>query len=210
MTETVNRARAGRRRILGVLTGLAITGAAMFAPVGSAQAAPGDGTAKTKGFSAQPSKGGALPRNKVPAGAVRVDKKVSVKTGPQGRAFQPKGSGTVTPNIVGGTTANAADNPWIIGIHTYFWAEDGNGEFQLWRLTCTGTVIAPTKVLTAGHCALGDTAAWSYVIAGRNNLDGTDGYVARVASVWTHQDFNIRALNLGQAQVPVDAGSSAS
>src|SRR5689334_18520352 len=39
LAEMVTRARVGRRRILGVLTGLAISGAAMLGPVGSAQAA---------------------------------------------------------------------------------------------------------------------------------------------------------------------------
>src|ERR1044071_3924619 len=47
-------------------------------------------------------------------------------------------------SIVGGTTASGEEWPWA----AFILAADRKGE----GFSCTGTVIAPTLVLTAGHC----------------------------------------------------------
>jgi secreted trypsin-like serine protease len=53
-------------------------------------------------------------------------------------------SGGARASIVGGTTAASEEWPWA----AFILAADAKGE----GFSCTGTVIAPTLVLTAGHC----------------------------------------------------------
>jgi len=201
VSKAVKRAHVGRPRTIGVLAVVAIIGAAMFITASGVQAAAGDGGATTTGLSAGPMKGAVVPHDKLPAGAVRATH-ARPKPGAQGVAFQARDA--VSPRVVGGSLANAADYPWIVGIHTYFFVLEGD-QFVEFVQTCTGTVVTPTKVLTAGHCAAGQFAGTTDVIAGRNNLDsGSGGYVARVSSTWIHQGFNLAALYSGAADVPID------
>lgn len=53
-------------------------------------------------------------------------------------------SGGATASIVGGKAATSEEWPWT----AFILATDAKGE----GFSCTGTVIAPTLVLTAGHC----------------------------------------------------------
>src|SRR6187551_29951 len=53
-------------------------------------------------------------------------------------------SGGASASIVGGTTALSEEWPWA----AFILAVDQRGE----GFSCTGTVIAPTLVLTAAHC----------------------------------------------------------
>jgi secreted trypsin-like serine protease len=62
-----------------------------------------------------------------------------VATAPAGAA------GGATASIVGGKTANAEEWPWT----AFILATDTKGR----GFSCTGTVVAPTLVLTAAHCA---------------------------------------------------------
>ncbi len=76
-----------------------------------------------------------------------------------------------------------ADHPWVVAILVSIPA--------IQRL-CTGTIISPTKVITAAACTIPPLPGGpTTVIAGRDNAyDGTAGFVDGVASVWTSPQFD--------------------
>jgi secreted trypsin-like serine protease len=63
-----------------------------------------------------------------------------------------------TPLIVGGGKANAAGWQFTVALE------------QKRRLICTGSLIAPTKVLTAAHCAKSGKRKWLSVFAGSPSI----------------------------------------
>ncbi|MFD5919101.1 S1 family peptidase [Kitasatospora sp. NPDC058201] len=74
--------------------------------------------------------------------------------------------------VHGGSDTTTRAHPFVIALET----ADG----QQW---CTGALIAPTKVLTAGHCVTeADDPTTLRVIAGRTDLTGTGGQERRVKS----------------------------
>ncbi|GAB3797508.1 hypothetical protein GCM10027605_07640 [Micromonospora zhanjiangensis] len=185
---------------------MAIVGAAALVP----------GTAAQASASGRPSapvpagKFDVLPKPKqdvkIPAGARRLTSGQKPTVGASGPAFQRPTStrSAASPRIIGGQLADPRNYPGVVGIQTYFAEGTPDGGWTYWVSTCTGTVLSPTKVLTAGHCTVGFTGATSFVIAGRQNLDDrSSGFVARVSAVWTHQGFNYAAANAGRA-APVD------
>src|SRR5215204_2428214 len=64
-------------------------------------------------------------------------------------------------SVVGGARANPAQFPFAVAI------------FRKGHMHCSGSVIGPTKVLTAGHCVTGFNVANFQVIAGRPTLRDT-------------------------------------
>jgi hypothetical protein len=198
---------AGGRRLakFGALaTALTVSLVGLTAPAAHAAG----NTTPTRVESASPSPL-VVTRDKLPANAVKLPKKASMpKAGAHGPAFQ-KGTattGSVSPNIVGGTPVNASDYPWIVGVETYFLVFDENGTPEEWISTCTGTIISSTKILTAGHCTVDFAFGATVVTAGANVLD-TDppaGFVDYVASAWTDQSFNYAQFITGAAPAPVD------
>ncbi|CAM05153.1 trypsin [Saccharopolyspora erythraea NRRL 2338] len=82
------------------------------------------------------------------------------------------------PPIVGGQPASIAEHPWMV----YLTDAQGN---QL----CGGALAAPNKVVTAGHCVLGEKPEGVQVVAGRERLDGKDGTVAKVTGIWVHPKY---------------------
>jgi hypothetical protein len=170
-----------RRRVVGILAaGIAIGGAAAVAPGVAGQAAPAGGTYGAA--SAQRDRSSTLPH-------FRAGNFTAPTPGQKGPLFQS----TASPRIVGGTTVSASQYPWIVGVVTYLDATAGGGVG--W---CTGTVIAPNKVLTASHCTA-DGAGTTRVVAGHDqlmdpktgNIIPNVGYVAEVGSTWTHPGWNI-------------------
>ncbi|WP_405103102.1 trypsin-like serine protease [Micromonospora sp. NBC_01412] len=181
-----------RRRAAGIIAGLALGSVAVVAPGTVAQAAPSsDGVLKSasdiQGESrTTSSKNFRAGKFTPPSPGVKGDLLPSTK-GP-------------TPRIVGGSEVNVANHPYVVGILTY--AFDG----IYW---CTGTVIAPNKVLTAAHCSV-DVPGTTLVLAGKNQLLDDDGnippggYVGAVASTWTHQGYNLAAQEAGTATAFLD------
>jgi hypothetical protein len=103
------------------------------------------------------------------------------KVGARKTPFSPR-TATSATTAKGVTAADAADHPWLVGIMV----NNGIGT----AMTCTGTIISPTKVLTSARCDTEWTSTNVAVIAGRNNLlDDTVGFVDGVASTWTDPNF---------------------
>jgi trypsin len=95
--------------------------------------------------------------------------------------------GAGSPRIVGGDEASTTTTPWVVALTT------SSGQFF-----CGGTLVAPTKVVTAAHCVTtpmfnGGVAAKApsslRVVAGRTDLRTGDGMQVRVSSVWADPEF---------------------
>ncbi len=92
-------------------------------------------------------------------------------------------------SIVGGTTALSEERPWA----AFILAADRQGE----GFSCTGTVIAPTLVLTAGHCIEDittgkKTPVGQYVVVtgSRDIRDPALRQVSRVSRTIPYPNFN--------------------
>jgi secreted trypsin-like serine protease len=80
--------------------------------------------------------------------------------------------------IVGGSTTTTSAYPFVMQI-----TDASQNQF------CGGTLVSPTKVVTAAHCMVGETTRSVRVVGGRTHLDGSDGTVARVGRIWIHPDY---------------------
>jgi hypothetical protein len=169
---------AGKRRVTVAILGVAASAITVLATTSTPVLASGsDQLAKHP--------------TRVPAGAVRSD--ISPETlGSHGPKFS---SSQFSTRVVGGTTANSTDFPGVVGIRNYYWLYNPDTEgYDQYISTCTGTVISPTKILTAAHCTTDYPEGDIQVIAGRNKLsDTTSGTVYGVSNVWVPQTYNIAA-----------------
>ncbi|MEV6023031.1 trypsin-like serine protease [Streptomyces sp. NPDC052036] len=117
-------------------------------------------------------------------------------------------SQTVQPQIIGGQPASFSSAPWMVQL----WYSDpttGDGFF------CGGTLVAPTKVLTAAHCVAGyDWADNGVVVSGSAELPTFDssgnvtsmngGTANGVLRQWSHPSFNLAAVNNDVAVLTLD------
>ena len=98
----------------------------------------------------------------------------AAQAGPDGRASGPKAGKA----IIGGSVADFSSWPFEAAI------------LRKGRLHCGGAVIAPTKILTAAHCALGFGVSQFLVVVGRATLsDSGSGQVIPVVSAVVHPDY---------------------
>jgi trypsin len=87
-------------------------------------------------------------------------------------------------SVVGGGRADPAQWRYAVAI------------FRKGHLHCGGSVIGPSRVLTAGHCVNGFNLASFQVIVGRPNLrDASVGQSIGVASGRVHPDFEQTGLH---------------
>ncbi|MFG3104799.1 S1 family peptidase [Streptomyces sp. NPDC048182] len=97
--------------------------------------------------------------------------------------------------IVGGTTTTTSAYPFVMQI-----TDASQNQF------CGGTLVAPTKVVTAAHCMVGETTRSVRVVGGRTNLNGTNGTVAKVSRIWVNPGYT-DATNGDDVAVLTLAGS---
>jgi len=81
--------------------------------------------------------------------------------------------------IVGGTTTTAATYPFVMQI-----TDASQDQF------CGGTLVSATKVVTAAHCMVDETASGVRVVGGRTFRNGTNGTVSRVTKIWIHPGYS--------------------
>ena len=112
---------------------------------------------------------------------------------PSSGAATPSPTRRAHESVVGGGRADPAQWPFAVAI------------FRKGRMHCTGSVITPTRVLTAGHCVAGFNLANLQVIIGRPTLRDTSvGQAIAVTSGRVHPDFeqtglhDVAVLNLAQ------------
>lgn len=85
--------------------------------------------------------------------------------------------------IVGGTVVSTSEAPWAVQLGYSKSTHPSDA-------ACGGTLVAPTKVVTAAHCTIGTRArAWT-VTQGRDKLTTTAGTSVKVSSIWNHPDFD--------------------
>ncbi|GKQ36137.1 trypsin-like serine protease [Streptomyces sp. A012304] len=81
--------------------------------------------------------------------------------------------------IVGGTTTTTTAYPFMMQI-----TDASQSQF------CGGTLVSPTKVVTAAHCMVGETTSSVRVVGGRTYRNGTNGTVSRVSKIWIHPSYS--------------------
>lgn len=91
----------------------------------------------------------------------------------------PTGTAAAGEQVIGGERASIEANPWAV-----YLTEDSGLQF------CGGTIVAPTKVLTAAHCALGRAPRDLRVVAGREDKQDRDaGVSVTPADIWIHKGY---------------------
>ncbi|MDH6136060.1 secreted trypsin-like serine protease [Kitasatospora sp. MAA4] len=115
--------------------------------------------------------------------------------------------------IIGGAADSTEQHPWVVAISSRpQFGEARSGQF------CGGTLVSPTKVVTAAHCLYDESTGRPTdrpgltVIVGRTDLTTRAGSEVAVSNVWIHpqysfeqnmQDVAVLTLAVPQNGVPV-------
>lgn len=125
--------------------------------------------------------------------------------------------------IIGGTGASTQQEPWMVALGSRsVYGDYRSGQF------CGGTLVSPTKVVTAAHCLYDESTMRPAdrpdlkVVVGRTDLSTSTGSEVAVSHVWVDPDYSmssnmwdVAVLTLavpqsGRAVLPlVDQGATA-
>ena len=95
--------------------------------------------------------------------------------------------------IVGGGPVTTGQYPWMVALASRsVYGDTRSGQF------CGGTLVSPTKVVTAAHCLYDESTMQPAdrpdlrVIVGRTDLGSGDGTEVPVSRVWIDPDYSMR------------------
>lgn len=106
-----------------------------------------------------------------------------------------------SPQIIGGEEAEPGAWPWMAALVSANVADGYDGQF------CGGALIAPTWVLTAGHCTENTMAQEVDVVLGRHELDSDVGERIGVAEIINHPGYNPGTLDNDFALLRLETAS---
>nr|WP_225448351.1 serine protease [Streptacidiphilus sp. P02-A3a] len=96
--------------------------------------------------------------------------------------------------IVGGGSVTTGQYPWMVALSSRsVYGDSRSGQF------CGGTLVTPTKVVTAAHCLYDESTMQPAdrpdlrVIVGRTDLTSDDGAEVAVSQVWVDPDYSMRS-----------------
>ncbi|MBE8472619.1 trypsin-like serine protease [Streptomyces sp. 3R004] len=102
-------------------------------------------------------------------------------------------SGTVDAKIIGGTTTTISSAPWMAQL---FYQDTTNDVYFF----CGGSVVSPTKILTAAHCVKGyNWAKYGAIVTGTTTMPdangNTNGTVTGAVRQWSHPSYSSRTID---------------